>query len=957
LTPDGTRFNPFPGLRPFEADEDHLFFGREPEIDELLRRLRLGRFLSVVGTSGSGKSSLVRSGLIPALYSGSMVKAGSRWRIGTLRPGEDPIGHLAAALSPAEILGTTDPELAATQPILLEASLRRSPRGLVEAVRLARLGPDENLLVLVDQFEELFRFRRSRLIDNSRDESIAFVKLLLEAVNQQELPIYVVLTMRSDFVGDCMEYPGLAEAVNDGQYLVPRMGREALRSAITGPVAVGGGRIAPRLVQRLLNDIGDDHDQLPVLQHSLMRSWERWLTRGDATRPLDVADYEDVGTLRQALSFHAEEAYAETGGERQREIAERIFKALTDTYSDPRGVRRPTSVAELAAICEAPEADVIEVVDVFRRPGRSFLMPPARLPLSSRSIVDLSHESLMRCWDRLILWAEEERAAAAFYVRLAQAARWHGEGTAGLWRDPELELAIRWRQETRPTAGWALRFDGAFDRTIAFLDASEAARARERADRERQRRRKLQLARGVAAVFGVLFLAALGLAYAAWEANKRAGSNFALAREAVDQTLSSVSVNPASDGADVPEMTELRHALLERARRFSLEFLKRNPGGVELQQEVGLAHLRLGHISRMLEKPAEAEAEYTEAVTLLENIARERPAAETREALADAYNWLAETLRPSAGRAADAAAAYEKARGLQAGLVAADPVHLPYQQELARTYYNRGILRAENTSEAAGSEADFREAVRLLEPLAARNFSTAPQELARATNNLASLIADDEARPREADRLYERAIQIHEGLVRADPANRTYKLELAQFLENSAERARVAGDLPGATRRNQQALALLDDLLRPAPSLGIEHADAHSLRGHILSDAGAREAGAAFQQSLALFDELDRDPAARHLPSFHLRFDDLLLSLASLNRERPADGDTHRLLTNALGRYFDHADASLAQGARADAQLVLDNLTRLLPELSDAARHDITQRYQQLQQRLAADHR
>src|SRR5262245_16171883 len=353
--------NPFPGLRPFEADEDHLFFGRERGIDELLRRLRTTRFLAVVGTSGSGKSSLIRSGLIPALLSGFMARAGTTWRVATLRPGEDPFGHLAASLSPADMLGTDDPELAATQQTLLDATLRRSPRGLIEADRLAHLGPGDNLLVVVDQFEELFRFRRSRLVEHSRNDAIAFVRLLIEAAKQTEYPIFIVLTMRSDFIGDCMEYPGLPEAVNAGQYLVPRMRRDALRSAITGPVAVGGGRIAPRLVLRLLNDVGDDHDQLPVLQHALMRSWDHWASSGDADRPLDIEDYEAIGTLRQAMSFHAEEAHAEAGTEARRGLVARIFKALTDTFSDPRGVRRPTSVAELSAICEASETEIIEL--------------------------------------------------------------------------------------------------------------------------------------------------------------------------------------------------------------------------------------------------------------------------------------------------------------------------------------------------------------------------------------------------------------------------------------------------------------------------------------------------------------------------------------------------------------------------------------------------------------------
>ena len=133
--------------------------------------------------------------------------------------------------------------------------------------------------MLVDQFEELFRFRRGHQSDHAHDEAIAFVKLLLEATAQQRLPIYVVLTMRSDFIGDCMNFRGLPEAVNAGLFLVGRMTREGLRSAVSGPVAVAGGSVTPRLVNRILNDIGDDHDQLPVVQHALMRMWEFWSSR------------------------------------------------------------------------------------------------------------------------------------------------------------------------------------------------------------------------------------------------------------------------------------------------------------------------------------------------------------------------------------------------------------------------------------------------------------------------------------------------------------------------------------------------------------------------------------------------------------------------------------------------------------------------------------------------------
>src|SRR3954452_8042143 len=154
------RFNPFPGLRSFEPDEDHLFFGREKQIDDLLGRLRRTRFLSVVGTSGSGKSSLVRSGLIPSLYSGYMVQAGSSWRVALMRPGGDPIGNLAAALDEPAVLHV-DSSDGPMRRGLIEATLRRSALGLVDAVHHARLPATENVLVAVDQFEELFRFKQS----------------------------------------------------------------------------------------------------------------------------------------------------------------------------------------------------------------------------------------------------------------------------------------------------------------------------------------------------------------------------------------------------------------------------------------------------------------------------------------------------------------------------------------------------------------------------------------------------------------------------------------------------------------------------------------------------------------------------------------------------------------------------------------------------------------------------
>jgi WD40 repeat protein len=494
------RFNPFPGLRPFTEDEDYLFFGREAQSTELLRRLRQTRFLAVVGTSGSGKSSLVLAGVLPALHGGVMTRAGSRWRVALLRPGNNPIGALALALSQPHVLGTTgtneDDLQSIPQTVIIETTLRRSALGLVEVVQQARRPAGENLLVVVDQFEELFRFKATAAGEQSSDDAAAFVKLLLEASRALTLPIYIMLTMRSDFLGDCAQFRDLPEAINDGQFLIPRMTRDQRRQAIEGPVAVGGATMTPRLVQRLLNDVGDNPDQLPILQHALMRTWENW--RANVAPALDLPHYDAIGGMAEALSQHADEVFGALPDDRSRTVAEKIFKALTDTSADHRGLRRPTRLEDLCAVTSATGADVVTVIEAFRQPGSSFLVPPVGTPLRADAVIDISHESLMRVWKKLKVWAEEEAQSSRLYRRLAETAGLREEGKAGLWRDPDLQVALDWRAKEQPNEAWAKRYHAGFTQAMNFLEASVTRRDEEVRDQEVQRQLALEQAQALA---------------------------------------------------------------------------------------------------------------------------------------------------------------------------------------------------------------------------------------------------------------------------------------------------------------------------------------------------------------------------------------------------------------------------------------------------------------------------
>jgi hypothetical protein len=911
-------FNPFPGLRPFEADEDHIFFGREKEIDELVRRLRSSRFLSVVGTSGSGKSSLVRSGLIPALQGGLMVKAGSSWRVSVVRPGADPLGNLAASLNASDALGSNR-DLGISGKVLLEATLRRSTLGLVEALRQAQIPPHDNLLLVVDQFEELFRFRQGCQNENLRDEAVVFVKLLLEATQQDQVPIYVALTMRSDFIGECMEFPGLPEAVNAGMYLVPRMTRDELRSVIIGPVAVGGGQIAPRLVLRLLNDVGEDQNQLPVLQHALMRTWDHWQQSGHSTEPIDVSDYESIGELRRALSLHAEEAYKETGSEKSQRITERLFKALTDTFSDERGVRRPTSIRELVAICEAPEPEVIRIVEIFRRRGRCFLMPPVDVPLDSMSVIDISHESLMRCWARLITWADEEKRSADHYTRLSKASALFEEGIVGLWRDPELEFGLRWWEENDPTQAWAQRYDGSFMSVLEFLDRSKQERDRAVAAQEKEKKRNLRRVSIIAVTFIVLTFVAFLLLGIAKEESNRAETNLQLAKKAVDDSLASAAASSrrAGEVPDPPQLEEFRQELLNKAQDFYSHLLaKQSKSDRRFLAESSLIHSKLGDIARLQEKHEAAVQQYGATINGFEGLHRENPGnVQYRQALGYAHAMLGETLRRWSDetqnlpdRQSDVEQEYNSALRLQQDLHNEQPQNPKYQQELARTFDNRGILRFDS-NEMKESESDFNEAIRLLEPLANRELDSQMKEvenppshdLVLAYNNLSVLMRGEHELGKAQD-LSERAIRTQEALVKRDPENSGYQSELVIFHNNLAYLAREKGDMKVAKQQNHAALDSIEDLATPGPKMETQRAQAHM-----------------FYPSVGSTDH----------PEFHVLYMHL--------------GD----------EYVKLATEYLRKGQAPAAHLAIQSLGRLLPEVAQPYRKTLEKSYQDLKKELA----
>lgn len=480
--------NPFVGLRPFESTEALLFFGRDEQTTELLQQLHLTRFLAVVGSSGCGKSSLIRAGLIPKLKAGFLLNDEGRWRFATMKPGTAPLQNLAATLLAA--FGE-DPAGERLRSLVEEIEIS-GVEAVTEYLSRRQQNEETNILLLVDQFEEIFRFGSFTDDDPTEDpdereqrraEAADFVSIMLELTRNEAIPVYVVMTMRSDFLGDCDAFPGLPQAMNRSQYLVPRLIRQQRLESIKCPIRLCQKEVAPGLVVRVLDDIGDDPDQLPVMQHALMRTWEKFQEAGG--EEVGVEHYEATGTIKGALSQDADNALE--GMDREELIiTERMFQALVETDAKGRRLRRPAHLSEIEQITGADRGAILKIIERFRSHNRSFLTLSEDRLLDD-PLVDISHESLIRQWGTLSKWAEAEVESRELYLRLAGDAVRYRRRWVPLWSDPALQLALDWWEERRPNEAWAHRYHREFALAEDFLKQSEKKRAAEAAAVERLR--------------------------------------------------------------------------------------------------------------------------------------------------------------------------------------------------------------------------------------------------------------------------------------------------------------------------------------------------------------------------------------------------------------------------------------------------------------------------------------
>src|SRR5687767_10698012 len=530
---------PYTGLRSFTEEESLYFKGRDLQVDQITSLLEQNKFLMVTGASGEGKSSLIYAGLIPNARAGFFKAKYTNWVVADFRPERRPVHNMAEALA----------ETFETNSSTIETELRRGFSSLIDLYTNSDFYIDEteqhwqnldesrkkdrkrqaaNLMIIVDQFEEFFTNPENFYHEAPTQDSQVVVNLVLETARiaiKRNIPVYVICTMRSDYIGQCSAFRGLPEYIGFSQFFVPRLKRKDLKQVIEEPAILSGNRISQRLIERLVYDIAEGVDQLPILQHALSQIW---LVADHGRQEMDLVHYAMVGGMPaselpdeeqsefrkwfDALPQLRQKYYQETGLNKVIEIhasglyenaweyynakhpdrpisqkdAKRIialtFSCLTK-IDHSRAVRNRMSLGEITGIINSPlfTPEVVgEVLNIYREEGNSFIRPfitddPESHILSINTVLDITHESLIRNWDKLNTWAKQEFEFYSNYLDFKkQLDRWKNSGKSSDFLLPigPLSYFENWYNKCKPNVGWIKRYSEIkVDKKKAITDA------------------------------------------------------------------------------------------------------------------------------------------------------------------------------------------------------------------------------------------------------------------------------------------------------------------------------------------------------------------------------------------------------------------------------------------------------------------------------------------------------
>jgi Flp pilus assembly protein TadD/CRP-like cAMP-binding protein len=894
--------NPFVGPRPIERGQP--IFGRDAEIEGLYYLLSAERIVLFHSPSGAGKSSLLQAGLLPRLAQQFDVWIPVRV---SLPPGNDAATNRyvrSVNLSfEAEVPeGLRRAENAIAGMSLAEYFMDRPRR---------RSAPGNTVLIF-DQFEEILTV--DPMAFEARREFFSQLGTLL-----QNPRIWAVFALREDYLAQLDPFADQLPTHLKNRFRLDLLRREAAEEAIRRSAEGAGRSFAPEALRQLTADLAKMQVQLPSgefraqtgpyieplhLQVTCRELWER-MPASQGTIGMDaVTSFGDV-TAALAAYYASSVGKVAAGDDRvERKIRRWFGEELIARGVRVQRLREPKDSGGL------DNALVEKLIDAHLVRGEV---------RASATWYELAHDRLIEP----VLRDNQEWFAAHLSTLEQRALQWQREGEPEglLLTGAQLKAAERWAA----IPGRAL----------------PPAESRFLALSRRKRVRLLQKRAAVAALVVLLAVMSL-LALIAYSERNRAEQNLSLAEQAVNESLASAGQQQAQEFPDSPDLDAFRNELLKKAASFYTSFTQQEANNAQLRADEAWGHAHLADADRLLGQSAQAVAQYQAAIAAFQSLAQQHPRdTEYAEALGYCHNWMGETYRaeikdprtPDPTLVREATQEYNAALGYQQKLHTGAPDNRQWTQELARSYYNRGIVESDQ-GDRSHAESDYRLSLALLLPIGShpatgspnRNSSDPAEDLARVQNNFAVLLVK-EGNNNDARTHYDQAIQLAKELSAASPNNRGYSYELATYCLNEALLLQDMNDLAAAAELDHTALDLVETLANPAPSLSLTEVTILQLHTEILLAQGSSEA----------LDEAERER-------------ELLTRLETGNPEgHPL---FHRMYGELAANYSDLAERDLRNGDPQGAQIALRSLSLIMTELTPATKRDAEAHYVELEREL-----
>ncbi len=486
--PSKTKKNPFIGLRPYQTKEKDLFFGRERQVYDLLTLLQSNRIIALLGPSGSGKTSLINAGLIPEIVAGQNGLVGKDWVYSIFRPGSNPLANFSLAIAKNNLLNPSA-QTPADEALKLENALRTSNKSFTNYFKESEIAQKKNFLIVVDQFEDIFKYPPEREGDIN-----LFIDNLIRIDHEPNLGVYVIFSLRSEFLGNLFPFRRLQEYLNEFQYSIPRLRRADIEEILNKSSKISSFTFDKNTVDYLHKGMGNDPRNTAHLQYLLFNA-----LKNNQNTSLSESTFENIGGFSMCFAHDLSAKY-EQQSDGDQIIIEKLIKNISN-IDEMGSLKRPKKFKDIVSLCECDATQLLSAIKFFNNLEHQFLsqIPPLisdnsstkNTSLYNDDYIDINYPEFFKAWGLFHTWTEKERESKEMYLRLVADAQRFNTEAAGLLKPPELNIFQKWYETQKPSGIWANQYHPNFQGAIGFLNKSIQAFEEEVKAKELAQKHKL----------------------------------------------------------------------------------------------------------------------------------------------------------------------------------------------------------------------------------------------------------------------------------------------------------------------------------------------------------------------------------------------------------------------------------------------------------------------------------